>query len=177
MLWIAYIVWTTEQYKYLYIADINECESNPCQHSGLCVDLPNSYQCDCTEGYRGDNCQIGKAVKNQIKQEDSSKYALYFASKLVSHHSRFSYRYQLLSSSRWLFLVYVRDICYAGASRALALSFNFTLRYIADVLSLSNSRLGDFVDRIYPNDFEIKNTTNTARSAPHHNIHLEIVFQ
>jgi hypothetical protein len=74
-------------------------------------------------------------------------------------------------------LYFVRDIFYAGASRALALSFDFILRYIADVLSLSNSRLGDFVDRIYPNDFEIKNTTNTARSAPHLNIHLEIVFQ
>jgi Notch-like protein len=46
----------------LYIADINECESNPCQHSGLCVDLPNSYQCHCTEGYGGENCQIGKAA-------------------------------------------------------------------------------------------------------------------
>ena len=59
----------------------------------------------------------------------------------------------------------------------LPLPFDFTLRYTADVLSLSNSRLGDFIDRIYPNDFEIKDTTNTARTAPHHNIHLEIVFQ
>jgi hypothetical protein len=28
-------------------------------------------------------------------------------------------------------------------------SFNFTFRYIDDVLSLNNSRFGDFVDRIY----------------------------
>jgi hypothetical protein len=48
----------------------------------------------------------------------------------------------------------------------LALPFDFTLRYTADVLSLSNARLGDFVDRIYPNDFEIKDTTNTSRTAP-----------
>ena len=59
----------------------------------------------------------------------------------------------------------------------LALPFDFTLRYTADVLSLSNSSLGDFVDRIYPNDFEIKNTTNTARTTPHLNMHIEIVFQ
>jgi hypothetical protein len=31
----------------------------------------------------------------------------------------------------------------------LARSFNFTFRYIDDVLSLNNSRFGDFVDRIY----------------------------
>ena len=33
--------------------------------------------------------------------------------------------------------------------KELARSFNFTFRYIDDVLSLNNSRFGDFVDRIY----------------------------
>jgi hypothetical protein len=45
--------------------------------------------------------------------------------------------------------------------KKLALSFNFTFRYIDDVLLLNNSRLGDFVDRIYPNELEIKDTTDT----------------
>jgi len=44
----------------------------------------------------------------------------------------------------------------------LARSFNFTFRYIDDVLSLNNSRFGDFVDRIYPIELEIKVTTDTA---------------
>jgi hypothetical protein len=43
-------------------------------------------------------------------------------------------------------------------------SFNFSFRYIYDVLSLNNSRFGDFVDRIYPIELEIKNTTYTDRS-------------
>ena len=34
--------------------------------------------------------------------------------------------------------------------KKLARFFNFTFRYIDDVLSLNNSRFGDFVDRIYP---------------------------
>jgi hypothetical protein len=34
--------------------------------------------------------------------------------------------------------------------KKLARSFYFTFRYIDDVLSLNNSRFGDFVDRIYP---------------------------
>jgi len=29
-------------------------------------------------------------------------------------------------------------------------------RYIEDVLSLNNSKVGDFVDRIYPNELEIR---------------------
>jgi hypothetical protein len=39
------------------------------------------------------------------------------------------------------------------------------LSYIDDVLSLSNSKFGDFVDSIYPMKLEIKDTTDTARSA------------
>ena len=58
--------------------------------------------------------------------------------------------------------------------KKLARSFNFTFRYIDDVLSRNNSRLGDFVDRIYPNELEIKDTTDTDRSASYLDLHLEI---
>jgi hypothetical protein len=34
-------------------------------------------------------------------------------------------------------------------------------RYIDDVLSLNNSRFGDFVDHIYPIEYAIKDTTDT----------------
>jgi hypothetical protein len=45
-------------------------------------------------------------------------------------------------------------------------------RYIDDVLSLNNSRFGDFVDRIYPIELEIKNTIDTDRSASYLDLHL-----
>jgi hypothetical protein len=41
------------------------------------------------------------------------------------------------------------------SEKKLPRSFNFTFRYIDDVISLSNSRLGNFVDRIYPIELEI----------------------
>jgi hypothetical protein len=37
--------------------------------------------------------------------------------------------------------------------------FNFTFRYIDDVFSLNNCRFCDFVNRIYPIELEIKDTT------------------
>jgi hypothetical protein len=49
--------------------------------------------------------------------------------------------------------------------KKLTRSFNFTLRYIDDVLSLNNSRFGDSVNRHYPIEIEIKDTTDTDRSA------------
>jgi hypothetical protein len=47
-------------------------------------------------------------------------------------------------------------------------------RYRDDVLSLNNSRFGDLVDRIYPIELEIKDTTDTDRSASYLDLHLEI---
>jgi hypothetical protein len=58
--------------------------------------------------------------------------------------------------------------------KKLARSFNFTFHYIDDVLSLNNSRFGDFVDRIYPIELEIKDTTDTDRSDSYLDLHLEI---
>ena len=55
-----------------------------------------------------------------------------------------------------------------------ARSFNFTFHYIDDLLSLNNYRLGDFVDHIYPMEVEIKDTTDTYRSASYLDLHLEI---
>ena len=57
--------------------------------------------------------------------------------------------------------------------KKLARSFNFTFRYIDEVLSLNSSRFGDLIDRIYPIELEIKDTTDTERSASYRDLHLE----
>ena len=41
-------------------------------------------------------------------------------------------------------------------------------------MSLNNSRLGDFVDRIYIVELEIKDTTDTDRYASYLDLHLEM---
>ena len=56
----------------------------------------------------------------------------------------------------------------------LARSFNFSFRYIDDDLSLNNPPFGDFLHLIYPKELEIKDTTDTERSAPYLDLHLEI---
>jgi hypothetical protein len=60
------------------------------------------------------------------------------------------------------------------SERKVTRSFNYTFRYIDDVLSLNNSRLGDIVDRIYPIELEIKDTTDTDMSASYLDLHLKI---
>jgi len=38
--------------------DVDDCQPNPCVH-GTCTDGVNSHTCQCTPGYRGDNCDEG----------------------------------------------------------------------------------------------------------------------
>ena len=58
--------------------------------------------------------------------------------------------------------------------KKLARSFNFTFRYIDDVISLNDSGFGDFIDRIYPIELEITDTTDTDRSVSYLDLHTEI---
>ncbi|KAK3098729.1 hypothetical protein FSP39_022488 [Pinctada imbricata] len=43
--------------------------------------------------------------------------------------------------------------------------FNFTYRYIDDVLSINNPKFADNLSSIYPSEFEVKETTETNNSA------------
>ena len=47
-------------YIFLMLADIDDCASNPCENNGTCIDLVSNYTCNCTQGYTGKNCGIGK---------------------------------------------------------------------------------------------------------------------
>ena len=40
-----------------YVADIDDCGSNPCRNGGTCTDHVDSYSCVCAAGYNGDSCQ------------------------------------------------------------------------------------------------------------------------
>jgi hypothetical protein len=54
-----------------------------------------------------------------------------------------------------------------------ARAFNFTYRYIDDVLSINNSRFAEFLPLIYPPELEAKETTDTVSSASFLDLYLE----
>ena len=54
-----------------------------------------------------------------------------------------------------------------------ARAFNFTYRYIDDVLSINNSRFAEFLPLIHPPELEAKETTDTASSASFLDLYLE----
>ena len=54
---------------------------------------------------------------------------------------------------------------YICVKKHLTQQFNFTYRYIDDVLSLKNTKFAEYLEFIYPRELEIKETTETAASS------------
>ena len=46
----------------MYVVDINECESNPCEHGGTCTDMQDGYSCACESGFTGSECETGTLI-------------------------------------------------------------------------------------------------------------------
>ena len=52
-------------FTFLLYSDKNECESDPCENGGHCLDVVNGYYCECQQGYRGQNCEHSKYLHRQ----------------------------------------------------------------------------------------------------------------
>lgn len=42
-----------------FSVDVNECDFNPCENNGTCVNNNGSYTCNCTDGWKNRNCIEG----------------------------------------------------------------------------------------------------------------------
>jgi hypothetical protein len=63
--------------------------------------------------------------------------------------------------------------CKHHIEEKLVYCFNFTYRYIDDVLSINNSSFAEFLPLIYPPELEVKVITDTASSASFLDIYLK----
>ncbi|KAK3099549.1 hypothetical protein FSP39_006161 [Pinctada imbricata] len=78
-----------------------------------------------------------------------------------------------VTNSLYIATLTLRVIAYLQVrNRYLASDFNFTNRYIDDVLSISNPKFADYLSSIYHSELEVKETTETNNSASYLDIML-----
>ena len=56
---------TSSKYNILItfsIAEILECNSNPCLNGATCFEGINGYLCQCPDGYEGTHCETGEYI-------------------------------------------------------------------------------------------------------------------
>ena len=68
---------------------------------------------------------------------------------------------------------FIQSLLSAGRKR-LASQFNFTYRYIDDLLSINNTDFGNYLSQMYPPEHEIKDTTESSTSASYLDLLLSI---
>ena len=94
-----------------------------------------------------------------------------------STYIRHSYRYLLCTSYSHLFFYpyqtnFIQRILKKNGNK-LDRSFNFSVLYIDDILSLNSSKSGDFFDRIYSIELQIMDIIYTTGSTLYPNLHLK----
>ena len=47
---------STISYEYVYLQNVNECLSSPCQHGGVCTDEVAGFSCQCPDAFTGPTC-------------------------------------------------------------------------------------------------------------------------
>jgi len=67
---------------------------------------------------------------------------------------------------------FVQELQRKGEKK-LALSFNYTFRYVDNVLWLNNKNFSNFLHLIYPVDLVVKDTTDFPKSASYLDLYLE----
>ena len=68
---------------------------------------------------------------------------------------------------------FVQSLLSTGMKQ-LASWFNFTYRYIDDVLSINNQEFENYLDQMYPVELEIKDTTENNTSASYLDLLISI---
>ena len=69
------------------LSDIDDCAVQPCLNGGNCIDLGNDYTCNCTDGYTGKNCSVGK---NSLSFSEVTLTKKFTPASLVSGQVGFS---------------------------------------------------------------------------------------
>ena len=62
-------------YLFYYLITFQDpCDPSPCQNGGTCRADGDRYQCDCTDGYTGRDCEIEPIGNNPFRANDIVGY-------------------------------------------------------------------------------------------------------
>ena len=55
--------------QHLLKTDIDDCASHPCTNNGTCTDRVNGFNCSCTPGFNGTQCETGNRCHSKSKRD------------------------------------------------------------------------------------------------------------
>nr|ALK82329.1 copper/zinc superoxide dismutase [Pinctada fucata] len=158
------------------------CELGDSSGKHGCYDIGGGkrFYTDVNLPLRGKYGVIGRSFVIHVANKGAARYvcANIRGRSFLQMHSKISV-YKIFSKfvkSGFIFLYsYEAEFIQSLVSKVkgyLASYFNFTYRYIDDVLSINNPKFTDYLSSIYPSELEVKETTETNNSASYLDVML-----
>lgn len=78
--------------RWFITLDIDDCASNPCKNNATCSDGIDSFTCQCSPGYYGENCTESKfgVLTCTLQSKLSLKFHFVFKFAYFDENRRFS---------------------------------------------------------------------------------------
>ena len=70
----------------LYLTDIDECLSSPCDPNAVCQNTIGSFTCTCNAGFTGDGLSCTGKIKNRVNDTTFTSCHFYSNTYLVRYH-------------------------------------------------------------------------------------------
>lgn len=55
---------------FFFLTDVDDCQSEPCENGGTCIDRIDSFLCLCLPSYGGDTCEKGESENCHIQMDE-----------------------------------------------------------------------------------------------------------
>lgn len=72
----------------LFLADVDDCQSEPCENGGTCIDKIDSFLCLCLPSYEGDRCEKGEDDTHVRLDHKPVSMKIPPMQDAVAHHQR-----------------------------------------------------------------------------------------
>ena len=58
----------------IFFSDVDDCQSDPCENGGTCIDKIDSFVCLCLPSYEGEMCEKGERSKWRQRQRENNSH-------------------------------------------------------------------------------------------------------
>lgn len=68
---------------FFLLTDVDDCQSEPCENGGTCIDKIDSFLCLCLPSYGGDTCEKGEGEKTAHIQTDGEQITVSYVRGII----------------------------------------------------------------------------------------------
>lgn len=94
----------------VFLTDVDDCQSEPCENGGTCIDKIDSFLCLCLPSYGGDTCEKGESENTAHMHMDDGQTKIHIVVCATTGVSLFRFSHLIRAANSLLQTVLVEII-------------------------------------------------------------------